>query len=666
VTVRSPRGRIGTTIRDKYRVDTFIATGSMANVYAATHRNGGRVALKILHRELASDPQMRERFKREGYFCNAIEHPAIAKAIDDDVTEDDCPFIVMELLEGENLEVRRKRVGGRLPIGEVLSVADSVLDVLAAAHDKGVLHRDLKPENVFLTHDGKVKLLDFGVARWNDGKQSSEVTGIGMVLGTPAFMPPEQALGLREEVDARSDIWALGATLFTLLTGESVHTGDNAKAKLVATATKPARKLREVLPSLPTSVTSVIDRALEYHRSERWDDANAMREALRWSRMSVDPEAEVMTSSSPMVAAASIEATRRVRSFVDDEPTVMRKALAEEEVFTSAPPVTARSTLPRATIPDEPPTPALSESGESIAFSLRNDPVFSLRRTPDKKGESEAPPNTQRLPGGEPFASDEPNTQPGLGPPMQVQKNERDDDLGLPHLPGSDGPISEDVRMEYTRPIMVPGGLRGTLPLSPGSPGAPGQTGSGIVPVPPPPPSNPQLSPTVSAPPASGPSGPHAIPSQPNPAPPPSNTGSKVLLSLLLVAMLGGTVLVLWMKKHPHAAATATTVAPAPPSAAPSETASASPSASPIAEPGAFAQMPVPPVASAEAVPSASAMASASAAPSATATVVAAKPKPRPKPPVTASTASAEEAPSTAPAAVPVPLPTPTPDESSP
>src|SRR5205814_6418841 len=119
------------------------------------------------------------------------------------------------------------------------------LDVIAAAHAKDVLHRDMKPENVFLTKSGEVKVLDFGVARWNDGKSSSEMTGVGMVLGTPAFMPPEQALGRREEVDARSDLWALGATVFVALTGEAVHAGGDAKTKLIAAARTPARPIQD-------------------------------------------------------------------------------------------------------------------------------------------------------------------------------------------------------------------------------------------------------------------------------------------------------------------------------------------------------------------------------------------------------------------------------------
>src|SRR5262245_18906024 len=121
-------------IRDKYRIDAFLATGSMANVYAATHRNGSRVALKVLHRELANDTSLAERFRREGYYANAIGHPGVVRAIDDDVTEDGCTFIVLELLQGENLEERRRRLGGRLPLGEALQIGDAMLDVLSAAH----------------------------------------------------------------------------------------------------------------------------------------------------------------------------------------------------------------------------------------------------------------------------------------------------------------------------------------------------------------------------------------------------------------------------------------------------------------------------------------------------------------------------------------------------
>ena len=347
--------RVGETIRGKYRVDAFLATGTMANVYAATHRNGSRVALKILHKELAGDKARNERFKREGYFANAINHAGVAKAIDDDVTEDGCAYLVMELLEGETLEQRRKAMGGRISVAELLPIADTVLDILASAHEKDVVHRDLKPDNVFITKTGEVKVLDFGVARWNDGLESSDMTGVGMVLGTPAFMPPEQALGRRAEVDAKSDLWALGATLFVCLSGESVHEGGDAKAKLIATARTPARPLLDAAPDLPRVVASVIDRALMFDRNARWPDAKSMREALRWVRRS----------------EASLTGERSMTATIPDPPGHERGHERGHE----PPPVPTRR-QPQ----DDEPTIARAAPEDAMMSSLRNDPVFSLRR----------------------------------------------------------------------------------------------------------------------------------------------------------------------------------------------------------------------------------------------------------------------------------------------
>jgi len=382
-------GRVGTVVRGKYKVDAFLATGTMANVYSATHRNGSRVALKILHKELANDSGLRERFKREGYFANSIGHPGVVRAIDDDTTEDGCAFLVMELLEGETLEERRRRKGGKLPLHQVLSVADTLLEILAAAHAKDVVHRDMKPDNVFVTKTGDVKVLDFGVARWADGKQSSDMTAVGMVLGTPAYMPPEQALGKRESVDAQSDIWAVGATLFVVLSGEQVHEGGDAKAKLIATARTPARPIQEVAPDVPRSVANVIDRALAFEKKKRWPDAHAMREALRWARMSLEGDAPRAAQSEGGDAIPPPVPTRRN---MDDEPTMARMAptgaaAAAAAILDSLPPVSGADVItsaPPITLRDGPKQPHPSV-----------EPVFSLRRT--KEGEG-GPPETDPLP----------------------------------------------------------------------------------------------------------------------------------------------------------------------------------------------------------------------------------------------------------------------------
>ena len=145
-TVMRAQTRIGQVIKEKWRLDVLLGVGGMAAVYAATHRNGNRVAIKILHPELSTHHQVRTRFLREGYVANAVGHEGAVRITDDDVTEDGSAFLVMELLDGETLEDRRVRSGGRLDEDEVLSLADQLLDVLVAAHAKGVIHRDLKPD----------------------------------------------------------------------------------------------------------------------------------------------------------------------------------------------------------------------------------------------------------------------------------------------------------------------------------------------------------------------------------------------------------------------------------------------------------------------------------------------------------------------------------------
>src|SRR5262249_25617187 len=155
---------------------------------------------------------VRARFVREAYFANKIDHPGVVRVLEDGEDEDGLPYIAMELLDGETLEARLARKGGKLSVNEVLWAADRTLQVLAAAHKQGIVHPDIKPENLFLTHDRKLKVLDFGIARIAD---SRETTTMGTVLGTLAFMPPEQARGATNEIGVQSDLWSVGATMFT-------------------------------------------------------------------------------------------------------------------------------------------------------------------------------------------------------------------------------------------------------------------------------------------------------------------------------------------------------------------------------------------------------------------------------------------------------------------
>jgi hypothetical protein len=274
--------RLGMVLQDKWTLDGLLGVGGMAAVYAATHRNGKRVAVKVLHAEMSHDAEVKQRFLQEGYAANTIQHEGAVSVMDDDVAPDGSAFIVMELLEGETVESRWQRSGERLPVREVLAVVDQLLDVLAAAHAKNVVHRDVKPENLFITKVGQLKVLDFGIAKVFEaahGRQTA--TRVGVVMGTPAFMAPEQARARWDEVDGRTDLWAVGATMFTLLSGRHVHEGVSGNEQLILSATTPAPSLGTVAPEVPPALVAIVDRALAFERARRWPDAPSMQQAVR-------------------------------------------------------------------------------------------------------------------------------------------------------------------------------------------------------------------------------------------------------------------------------------------------------------------------------------------------------------------------------------------------
>jgi serine/threonine-protein kinase len=272
--------RVGKTLKDKWRIDRLIGVGGMAAVYACTHRNGMRVAVKLLHPEMSANGEARTRFLREGYVANKVEHPGAVTVIDDDVDDDGSVFLVMELLEGEALADLWERKQGKLSFEETLLIAHKLLDVLAAAHDKKIIHRDIKPDNIFLLRSGGVKLLDFGIARLKELSTDSSATRTGHTMGTPAYMAPEQARARWEEVDARTDLWALGATMFKLVAGRPVHEAPTVNEQLLAAMTQPAPSLASVVQGVPAIVANVVDRALEFEKKDRWPDARRMQEGV--------------------------------------------------------------------------------------------------------------------------------------------------------------------------------------------------------------------------------------------------------------------------------------------------------------------------------------------------------------------------------------------------
>jgi eukaryotic-like serine/threonine-protein kinase len=294
--------RIGSVLHGKYRLDGILGVGGMAVVYAATHRNQKKLAVKILNPELSLRTEVRTRFLREGYAANAVEHEGVVAILDDDVDDSGCAFLVMELLQGLDAQAWRTRSGGRLPLQAALAVAYQLLEVLGAAHAKGVIHRDIKPANLFMQVSGRLKVLDFGIARVRERALGSDATRTGALLGTPAFMAPELASAQGDQIDARTDLWAVGATLFSLLSGEHVHPGEHANQVLIRAATAQARSVLSVCPELPPPVVELLARALAFEKGARFQSAADMAGAVE--RVHAQLYGDVTVESVPSLLAA--------------------------------------------------------------------------------------------------------------------------------------------------------------------------------------------------------------------------------------------------------------------------------------------------------------------------------------------------------------------------
>jgi serine/threonine protein kinase len=251
----------------------------MAAVYAAAHRNGQRAALKILHTDFAREKTICERFLREAYVSNKVNHGATVQVLDDDMTETGEPFLIMELLEGETVRDAWKKSGRTMNAGRVLQICEKVLDCLASCHAIKVIHRDLKPANIFiLKENDEIRVLDFGVAQMRDA--TSERTATGTALGTPAYMSPEQAMGLVDQLDGRADLFSVGAMMHALITGHRINNGRTEQEALVMAATKPVPSVARLAPHLPIELIKVIDKSLAWDRRNRYQDAREMQKAL--------------------------------------------------------------------------------------------------------------------------------------------------------------------------------------------------------------------------------------------------------------------------------------------------------------------------------------------------------------------------------------------------
>lgn len=276
-----PDALVGTTLSGSYKVLRVIGEGGMGRVYEAQHTRiaGKRFAIKLLHPEFARQPGVLARFQREAEASAAISHPNVMGVYDVDRTPEGTPFMVSELLEGQDLSKRLETLS-RITSAQAVTIARQVCRALQAAHDKGVIHRDVKPENVFITgsiEDPSVKVLDFGISRL-EGAGSSSLTKTGMVLGTPAYMPPEQASGA--VVDHRVDVYGVGAIMYRALTGRLPYGDDEPTVTIAKLLTTEPERPRQVAPEIPESLEMIIQKAMAREPARRYQTLQEMEQAL--------------------------------------------------------------------------------------------------------------------------------------------------------------------------------------------------------------------------------------------------------------------------------------------------------------------------------------------------------------------------------------------------
>lgn len=272
---------LGTVLADTYRVVSVIGEGGMGRVYEVHHARlpHRRFALKMLHPEFARNPDIVTRFSREAEAASKIEHPNVIDVYDVGRSPDGRPYLVSELLSGEELGSVATRLG-KIEVGMAVHLVRQVCRALGAAHEHDVVHRDMKPENLFLIGDPArptVKVIDFGISKVGDHGPDN-LTRTGVVMGTPAYMAPEQARG--ERVDHRADIYATGAILYRLLTGRTPFATEDATLAMTAVLTEEPPRPRSIASEIPEALEVVIERAMAKKPDDRWKTMAELEAAL--------------------------------------------------------------------------------------------------------------------------------------------------------------------------------------------------------------------------------------------------------------------------------------------------------------------------------------------------------------------------------------------------
>ena len=376
---------VGSIIAETYKITSQLGVGGMGSVWAAEHLRlpGKRVAVKVLHAALASGETLL-RFRREAEIASRIGHPNIVEVLDFNTLPGGEPYLVMELLSGESLAARLRR--GRLSERAALDIARQIASALFAANQLNVVHRDLKPDNIFLCPrdvDGELrdhaKVLDFGISKIRNSQ--TVVTQDAAIMGTPYYMSPEQATGKNQEVDGRTDIFALGAIVFEMLSGTTAFPGESLPQVIYKVVFEPHPSLAQIVPATSPRIVAAVDRALAKHADDRFADMATFIEAL---------------TGRPLATMTSQPSAEAGPAAVALEPTVAppRTSLAPAGPGTMASPAVAKSGRGRWVVlacvavlaaagaaavlrpqPLREPRPVPSVSATAVVSANRTDPV---------------------------------------------------------------------------------------------------------------------------------------------------------------------------------------------------------------------------------------------------------------------------------------------------
>lgn len=335
--------REGTLLAGKYQLEKHIGSGAMGDVFRAQNTMLGRmVAIKLLRPEHAHNTEIVERFLREAKTATIVRHPNVVDMLDVGQDEFGSPYIVQEFLQGDDFSQYIEKHGGRLDPRETIDIMLPVVEAIEFAHARGVVHRDLKPENIFLATEGSrtvPKLLDFGISQVRTA-ESVRMTATGLMMGTPAYMSPEQIIRGAREADAQTDVWALGIILFEVLCGELPFMAETASALFVEIATKDAPSLAERDPSLPPDLVKIVARCLRRERADRYPSGCELARDLRHWRdkeklegtkvLSLSPPG--LSESSKRAAAAPVLANKDIPSLTKAGSAPRAKPIEELNV----------------------------------------------------------------------------------------------------------------------------------------------------------------------------------------------------------------------------------------------------------------------------------------------------------------------------------------------